>query len=90
MSGPLEGLRIIEIGEGPAVAHAGRNLADMGAEVVKIEPPEGDGMRHWPSVEIEGAPAVFHALNRGKASLVLNLADPTERKTLAALLKICF
>jgi crotonobetainyl-CoA:carnitine CoA-transferase CaiB-like acyl-CoA transferase len=87
MSGPLEGLRIIEIGEGPAVAHAGRNLADMGAEVVKIEPPEGDGMRRWPSVEIEGAPAVFHALNRGKASLVLNLADPAERKTLAALLK---
>lgn len=87
MSGPLEGMKIIEIGEGPAVAYAGRNLADMGADVVKIEPPEGDGMRRWPSIEVAGAPAVFHALHRGKASLVLNLAELGERKTLAALLK---
>ena len=45
MSGPLEGMRIVEIGEGPAVAYAGRNFADMGAEVVKIEPPGiGEGV----------------------------------------------
>ena len=37
MTGPLEGLRIVEIGEGPAVAFAGRNFSDLGAEVVKVE-----------------------------------------------------
>lgn len=87
MSGPLEGLRIVEIGEGPAVAYAGRNLADLGAEVVKVEPPEGDAIRRWPGPEAMGAPAVFHALNRGKASLVLDLAMDSDRATLAALLK---
>ncbi len=87
MSGPLEGLRIVEIGEGPAVAYAGRNFADLGAEVVKVEPPEGDAMRRWPGPSADGAPAVFHALHRGKASLVLDLEDPGDRTTLAALLE---
>ena len=79
MSGPLEGLRVVEIGEGPAVAYAGRNFADMGADVVKIEPPEGDLMRRWPGPEVEGAPAVFHAFHRGKASVVLDLTDTAGR-----------
>ncbi len=85
-NGPLAGLRIIEIGEGPAVAYAGRNLADMGADVVKVEPPAGDAMRRWPGPDIMGAPAVFHTLHRGKASLVLDLASADDRATLAALL----
>lgn len=86
MSGPLEGLKIVEIGEGPAVAYAGRNLADMGAEVVKVEPRSGDAMRQWPGPTIDGAPAVFHALNRGKASIVLELSKAADRQTLASLL----
>jgi len=80
MSGPLEGLKIVEIGEGPALAYAGRNLADMGAEVVKVEPPEGDRIRRWPGPEIMGATAVFHALNRGKASIVLDVETPAGRR----------
>lgn len=88
MSGPLAGLKIVEIGEGPAVAYAGRNFADLGAEVVKVEPPAGDEMRRWPGPEIVGAPAVFHALNRGKASLVLDLATDAARARLAGLLAV--
>lgn len=86
MSGPLEGLRIVEIGEGAAVAYAGRNLADMGAEVVKVEPPEGDAMRRWPGPIVKDAPAVFHALNRGKASIVLDLTTAQDRSVLVELL----
>lgn len=86
MSGPLEGLKIVEIGEGPAVAYAGRNLADMGADVVKVEPPDGDGMRQWPGPKVQGAPAAFHALNRGKASVAFDLESDGDRQTLARLL----
>jgi crotonobetainyl-CoA:carnitine CoA-transferase CaiB-like acyl-CoA transferase len=86
MSGPLTGLKIIEIGEGPAVAYAGRNFADLGADVVKIEPPEGDAIRRWPGPIIHDAPAVFHTLNRGKASLVLDVNSAKDREVLAALL----
>lgn len=86
MSGPLEGLRIVEIGEGPAVAYAGRNLADMGAEVVKVEPPAGDAMRRWPGAVALGAPAVFHALNRGKSSISLDLDRDADRAILRRLL----
>jgi len=86
MSGPLAGLKIIEIGEGPAVAYAGRNFADLGAEVVKIEPPEGDAIRRWPGPVIQDAPAAFHALNRGKFSLVLDVQTVNGQEALAALL----
>lgn len=85
MTGPLEGLKIVEIGEGPAVAYAGRNLADMGAEVVKVEPPEGDAIRRWPGPVLEGAPAVFHVLHRGKGSIVLDRHDASDRETLRRL-----
>lgn len=87
MSGPLEGLRIVEIGEGPAIAYAGRNFADLGADVVKIEPPAGDALRRWPGPEVLGAPAAFHALNRGKSSMVLDLGDDGDRARLALLLR---
>ncbi len=86
MTGPLAGMKIVEIGEGPAIAYAGRNFADLGADVVKIEPPEGDAMRRWPGPVILDAPAAFHALHRGKASIALDLALPADRATLRALL----
>ena len=88
MTGPLEGLRIVELGEGPAVAFAGRNFSDLGAEVVKVEAPGGDAIRQWPGPNILGAPGIFHALNRGKASLVLDVTKTAGKETLRELLAV--
>jgi crotonobetainyl-CoA:carnitine CoA-transferase CaiB-like acyl-CoA transferase len=75
MSGPLAGIRVIEVGHMLAGPYCGLMLADLGAEVIKIEPPEGDiGRRvspHW----IGEHNAYFASLNRSKKSVVLDLAS---------------
>ena len=76
MSGPLEGIRVIEVGHMLAGPYCGLMLADLGAEVIKIEPAEGDiGRRVSPHV-IDGHNAYFASLNRSKKSVVLDLATP--------------
>ena len=74
---PLEGLKVVELARILAGPWAGQLLADLGAEVIKIESPEGDDTRAWgpPFVEREGdtAAAYFHGCNRGKQSVVLDL-----------------
>jgi crotonobetainyl-CoA:carnitine CoA-transferase CaiB-like acyl-CoA transferase len=60
-------------------------LADYGADVVKIEPPEGDAMRQWPPVK-DGMSENFASLNRGKRSLSLNLKDPKDLARAQALI----
>jgi crotonobetainyl-CoA:carnitine CoA-transferase CaiB-like acyl-CoA transferase len=80
----LEGLRVVDLSQflpGPYLTLA---LADHGAEVIKIEPPEGDptrriGPRDGPST------VYFRNLNRGKKSVVLNLKEPRDREALLAL-----
>ena len=75
MPRPLAGLRVLELARILAGPWTGQILADLGAEVVKIESPEGDDTRRWgpPFVEETGAAAYFHAANRGKKSVVLDL-----------------
>jgi formyl-CoA transferase/CoA:oxalate CoA-transferase len=60
-------------------------LADLGAEVIKIEPPSGDESRFWPPILENGTSAYFLALNRNKRSLVLNLKAPEAREIVARL-----
>jgi formyl-CoA transferase/CoA:oxalate CoA-transferase len=60
-------------------------LADLGAEVIKIEPPSGDESRFWPPILANGTSAYFLALNRNKRSLVLNLKAPEAREIVARL-----
>lgn len=79
---PLAGLKVIELARVLAGPWAGQLLADLGAEVIKIEHPEsGDDTRAWgpPFIErVDGGPAeaaYFHACNRGKRSLTLNIAS---------------
>jgi len=57
-------------------------LADMGAEVVKVEPPDGDAARHWGPPFVDGEGAMFLASNAGKRSLTLDLSDPDGVQTL--------
>ncbi len=73
-SSPLEGLKVIELARILAGPWAGQTLADLGAEVIKVESPEGDDTRRWgpPFIEREGRreAAYYHACNRGKKSVI--------------------
>jgi crotonobetainyl-CoA:carnitine CoA-transferase CaiB-like acyl-CoA transferase len=80
MDRPLAGIRVIELARILAGPWAGQLLADLGAEVIKIERPgSGDDTRAWgpPFVDDgEASAAYFHACNRGKSSIALDLASP--------------
>ena len=73
-NGPLHGIRVLEFSHIYAGPYAGMHLSDLGADVIKIEPPLGEAFRHTGSV-VPGTSKAFQWLNRGKRSLVLNLAD---------------
>lgn len=79
MSQPLAGLRIIELANFIAGPLAGTLLADMGADVIKIEPPNGDMGRAMPP-RSHNESVSFVALNRNKRSLVLDLKQPAARE----------
>ena len=74
---PLEGVRVIEFCHVAAGPFCGMLLADYGAQVTKVESPEGDAMRQWPPIT-EGYSENFASINRGKRSVVLNLKDPQD------------
>ena len=71
----LDGLRVIDFTTTIAGPHCGRMLADLGAEVIKIEAPEGDMMRTRPPLR-NGASTSFGQLNAGKKSVALDLKSP--------------
>jgi len=75
MTKPLAGLRVIELANFIAGPLAGTLLADMGADVIKVEPPQGDMARATPPIR-NGESVSFVALNRNKRSLVLDLKQP--------------
>lgn len=74
---PLAGVRVIECCQIASGPFCGLLLADFGAEVIKIEPPEGDAMRQWPPIN-GGFSENFASLNRGKRSLALDLKNPRD------------
>ncbi len=84
MSQPLAGLRVIELANFIAGPLAGTLLADMGADVIKVEPPKGDMGRAMPP-QRHGESTSFAALNRNKRSLVLDLKQPAAREILLKL-----
>ncbi|MBI4493506.1 MAG: CoA transferase [Chloroflexi bacterium] len=77
--GPLAGIRVLDLGQFISAPYTGVLLAEMGAEVLKVEPPTGDPFRTW---EGEGFGPSFAAFNRGKRSLVLDLKTPRDRERL--------
>ena len=83
-AGPLDGIRVIEFGNLVAAPYAGMLLADLGAEVVKVEPPAGDLARAIGPF-IHGESAFFMSINRGKASLA---ADAKNSEVAVALRRL--
>ena len=90
MSAPLQGIRVVELARILAGPWAGQVLADLGADVIKVESPEGDDTRRW------GPPFVanpdgsrdagyFHACNRGKRSVVADFTTPEGQAQVRAL-----
>jgi formyl-CoA transferase len=72
-SGPLSGLKILELGHFVAAPFCARLLADLGAEVIKVEPPGGDPVRQW-GRQVEGAGAPWWSMHaRNKRVITLNL-----------------
>jgi len=80
MRTPLEGLRVVELARILAGPWAGQTLSDLGAEVIKVESPNGDDTRQWgpPFVERgdDRSAAYFHGCNRGKKSIAVDFRTP--------------
>ncbi|MFZ2388248.1 MAG: CoA transferase [Polaromonas sp.] len=74
---PLAGVRVVEFCSTAAGPFSAMLLADMGADVIKVEPPGGDGLRQWPPLN-QGYSENFAALNRNKQSVVLDLKAPAD------------
>ena len=83
--GPLHGVRVLEFSQIIAGPAAGLYLSDFGADVVKVEPPEGEARRNAGAI-VPNAGKYFQALNRGKRSLVVDLARPEGRALIHRLL----
>jgi crotonobetainyl-CoA:carnitine CoA-transferase CaiB-like acyl-CoA transferase len=85
MPGPLAGIRVLELTSVVLGPWACQMLADMGAEVIKVEPPRGDSNRSLGAYRNKGMAALYLTCNRNKRSIVLDLKTPAAK---AALLKL--
>lgn len=84
---PLAGLKVLEIGHSIAAPYAGMVLAELGADVIKLENPgAGDYARGWGPPFVEGTSTVFHSMNRHKRGIAADLSDPDTRARVRALI----
>ena len=83
--GPLSGIRVLEFSVILSGPYAGCQLSDLGAEVVKVEPPGGDPYRGTAGI-VPGYSKLFQSVNRGKRSIIVNLKQPEGRETIYRLL----
>jgi len=91
MTAPLEGLKVIELARILAGPWIGQTLSDLGAEVVKLESPDGDDTRNWGPPFVtradgsRGDAAYFHSANRGKKSVIVDFQTEQGRGTIRKL-----
>jgi crotonobetainyl-CoA:carnitine CoA-transferase CaiB-like acyl-CoA transferase len=91
MTAPLEGLKVVEMARILAGPWIGQTLADLGADVIKLESPDGDDTRNWgPPFVVRadggrGDAAYFHSANRGKKSVVVDFSTDEGRETIRKL-----
>ncbi|MBS1218817.1 MAG: frc 1, partial [Proteobacteria bacterium] len=83
---PLQGIRVVEFCQVLAGPFAGCLLADMGADVIKVESPEGDLMRQWPPI-LDGYSQYFASVNRNKRSVVLDLKQHADQAVACRLVR---
>jgi len=88
MSYPLEGVRILELGQIIAGTYGSQVLSDMGAEVIKVETPDGDLGRNPSVAPYRGTSGLFLTLNRNKQSIVINLKSEVGRNVFYDLVKL--
>src|SRR5216683_5262607 len=87
IQGALDGLKVIDLSRVLGGPYCGQMLADHGAEVIKVEPPQGDETRAWgPPFDQEGISAYFAGINRNKRTIALDLSKPEGRDALLKLL----
>jgi crotonobetainyl-CoA:carnitine CoA-transferase CaiB-like acyl-CoA transferase len=88
---PLAGIKVVELARILAGPWIGQTLADLGADVIKVESPDGDDTRKWGppwiTTEDEQTAAYFHACNRGKRSVLADLKTEKGRETVRQLVK---
>jgi len=88
MPGALEGLKVIDLSRVLGGPYCGQMLADHGAEVIKVEPPQGDETRLWgPPFDADGISAYYAGINRNKRTVALDLSKPGGRTVLLKLLE---
>ena len=86
MDYPLSGLKVLDFSRVLAGPFAGRMLSDLGADVVKVEPPEGDVTRFW-GKSIANLPGYYHQQNAGKRNICADLREPAAIAVIEALVK---
>jgi len=84
--GPLEGIKVLDLTAMVSGPVATMMLADQGAEVIKVEPPGGEQMRHM-GMPHNGVPATFYSCNRGKKSIVIDLKTDAGKRVLTDLIR---
>ena len=89
MSGPLSGLKVLELTSVVLGPWAAQSMADMGADVIKIEAPFGDSNRQLGASRNPGMAALYLSNNRNKRSLVLDLKQESARDALLTIVKDC-
>ncbi len=85
MTGPLNGIRIVDLSAVLMGPYATQTLGDMGADVIKVEAPDGDITRQIGPMRNPGMGPVYMNANRSKRSIVLNLKAPAGREALLRL-----
>ena len=85
--GPLDGVRVVDLSRVVAGPYLGRLLRDLGADVIKVEPPEGDQSRSIAAPTDQGMSALFTFANAGKRGLCIDVKQPAGRDVVLDLVR---